>query len=158
MNSELIMNWGDHDHSLRTILGLATLSLRIFDEDLTKLKLEQAENAEHLRRFLGTDRQHVLRIAVRNAEPFRRDSPRLMSLLTLFPQNMIVHECPPHLASLNDSLVIADDRHALVRFHKDGVRSKAIIENTEQCAPYVHRFEDILKEGGEQVCASTLGL
>ena len=158
MNSELIMNWGHHDQSLQKILELATQSLRIFDEDLSKLKLEQTENAELLRRFLGTDRQHILCIVVRNAEPFRRESPRLMSLLTLLPQNMTIHESPPHLASLSDSLVIADDRHALVRFHKDGARSKTIIDDAEQCKPYVNRFEDILKEGGEQICASTLGL
>lgn len=158
MNSELILSWGEHDQSLRKILELATQSLRIFDEDLSKLKLERTDNAELLRRFLGTDRQHILRIAVRNAEPFRRDSPRLMSLLTLFPQNMIVHACPAHLASLSDSLVIADDRHGLVRFHKDGARSKTIIDDAEQCKPYVNRFEDILKEGGEQICASILGL
>ena len=53
MNSELIMNWGHHDQSLQKILELATQSLRIFDEDLSKLKLEQTENAELLRRFLG---------------------------------------------------------------------------------------------------------
>lgn len=158
MNSELIMNWGEHEQSLRKILELATRSLRIFDEDLSKLKLEHPENAELLRGFLGTDRRHILHIVVRNAEPLRRGSPRLMSLLALFPQNMIVHACPPHLASLSDSLVIADDRHALIRFHKDSARSRAIIDDAEQCTPYVHRFEDILNEGGEQVCATTLGL
>ena len=45
MNSELITNWGHHDQSLRKILELATQSLRIFDEDLSKLKIEQTVNA-----------------------------------------------------------------------------------------------------------------
>ncbi|MBK7356586.1 hypothetical protein [Propionivibrio sp.] len=158
MSSELILNWGEHDSSLKKILLSATLSLRIFDEDLTKLKLEQSDTADFIRNFLNTDKRNTLQIVVRNAEPFRSDSPRLMRLLATYTQNMTVIACPPHLAALSDSLFIVDDRHALVRFHKDGARSKVILDSAEQCAPYVHRFDEILREGGEQVSASTLGL
>lgn len=158
MNSELITSWAEYDSSLLKILELTTQTLSIFDADLLKLRLERPANIELLRRFLSSDRQHRLRIAVKNAEPFRRDSPRLMKLLALYTQNMTMIECPPHLASLNDSLCIADDRHALIRFHTDSARARIIIDNIEECAQYVQRFEDILKEGGEQVCASTLGL
>jgi hypothetical protein len=158
MNSELISSWAEHDSSLLKILELASQTLCIFDADLSKLRLDRPANVDLLRRFLSSDKQHRLRIAVKNAEPFRRDSPRLMKLLAIYTQSMTMIECPPHLASLNDSMCIADDRHALIRFHTDSVRAKIIIDNIEECAPYVQRFEDILKEGGEQVCASTLGL
>lgn len=158
MSQELITNWGEHDSSLQKILALASTRLSIFDEDLSKLKLERPGNTDILHRFLSSDRQHLLRIVLKNAEPLRRDSPRLMKLLATFPQNMRVFECPPHLASLNDSLLIADDRHALIRFHKDNIRSKLLSDMPEECRPYVHRFEEIMKEGGEQICATTLGL
>jgi len=158
MNSELITYWSEHDSSLRKLLALAEKTLCIFDEDLSKLKLESAENAEELRRFLAADEHNSLRIVLRNAEPFRRSSPRLMKLLATYPLRMTILECPEHLASLADSLLIADDTHALVRFNKDHARAKVIINNAEECIPYVHRFEEILKEGGEQVSATTLGL
>lgn len=158
MNSELITSWAEHDSSLLKILELASQTLCIFDADLSKLRLERPANVELLRRFLSSDKQHRLRIAVKNAEPFRRDSPRLMKLLAIYTQSMTMIECPPQLAPLNDSMCIADDRHALIRFHTDNARAKTIFDNFEECAPYVQRFEDILKEGGEQVCASTLGL
>ena len=158
MKSELSTSWSEHDTSLLKILELASQTLCIFDADLSKLKLERPANAELLRRFLSSDRQHRLLIAVKNAEPFRRDSPRLMKLLATYTQSMTMIECPPHLASLTDSMCIADERHALIRFHTDSARAKTIINNIDECAPYVQRFEDILKEGGEQVCASTLGL
>ena len=158
MDSRLISSWAEHDSALQTILALASRSLCIFDEDLTKLKLEPPDNSEILQRFLATDRQHTARIVVRNAEPFRRNSPRLMRLLANHPQTMTVFESPPHLASLGDSIFIADDRHAVIRFHRDNVRAKVIIDRVEECRAYVHRFEDILAEGGEQVFATPLGL
>jgi hypothetical protein len=158
MNSELITTWSEHDNSLQKILALAKQRLSIFDEDLSRLNLERAENAEILRRFLAADERSSLRIVVKNADPFQRSCPRLMKLLTLYPHKMAVVECPLQLASLNDALFIVDDRHALVRFHKDNVRSRMIVDNPGDCLPYVHRFEEIVKEGGTPICATTLGL
>jgi hypothetical protein len=158
MTSELITSWGEHDSSLHRILLLASQKLRIFDGDLTKLKLERRDYADLLRSFLNVGGQRSLQIIVKNAEPFRRDSPRLMNLLATYPQTMTIIECPPHLASLSDSMCIADERHALVRFSTDYPRAKVIIDSALECTPYVQRFEEIVKEGGEQICATTLGL
>ena len=158
MTTQLITNWSEHDSFLQKILVLASQTLRIFDQDLSKLKIERPDNAESLRRFLSTDRQNLLWIVVKDAEPVRRDNPRLMKLLSTYPQNMTLVECPNHLASLNDSMLIADDSHALIRFHIDHARAKAIIDNTEECLPYVFRFKEIAKEGGEQIFATPLGL
>lgn len=158
MDSELITNWTDHKHSFQKILFLATRTVRIFDEDLSKLGLEQPDNASFLRRFLGTDHHNKLAIVLRDPEPFRKSSPRLMTLLAEFSHGMSVIECAPQLASLNDSMVIVDDNHALVRFSGDQARSRVIIENGEACRPYIQRFEEILMEGGSPIGATILGL
>lgn len=158
MSPELLVNWTDHDSYLQKVLLLAKQTLRIFDEDLTRLGLEKPENALFLRRLLTSERQNTLTVVVRNANPFRRSSPRLMRLLADFPDAMKIYECAPQLASLSDSMVLADGNHALVRFHKDHVRSKAIIDNADECRPYILRFEEILKEGGTPISATTLGL
>lgn len=158
MSSELITSWGEHDASLKQILSLASSSLCIFDGDLSKLKLGHSEAIELLRRFLKSGRQNGLRIALQNTETLRRDNPRLLELLAERPQSMSILECPPHLAELKDSMVIADERHALIRIHKDHARSRVILDGAAECAPYVKRFEEILNEGGEPVGATTLGL
>ena len=132
MNPQLLTNWSDHDHSLQKVLLLATRTLRIFDEDLTRLGLENTENAFFLRRFLTSERRNTLTIVVRNADPL--------------------------VAALSDAMVLADNAHALVRFHKDQVRSKVLIDNTDECRPYLLRFEEVLKEGGTPISATTLGL
>ena len=158
MNPQLLTNWSDHDNSLQKVLLLATRALRIFDEDLTRLGLEKPENAFFLRRFLASDQRNTLTIVIRNADPVRRNSPRLLKLLSDFPNTMAIHESTPQLAALNDAMVLADNAHALIRFHKDHVRSKILIDNTDECRPYLLRFEEIMKEGGTPISAMTLGL
>ena len=158
MNPQLLTNWSEHDDSLPKVLLLATRTLRVFDEDLTRLGLEKPENAFFLRRFLALNRQNTLVIVVRNPDPLRRNSPRLMKLLSDFPGVMTIHECAPHLVSLSDTMVLADHAHALIRFHKDHARSKVVIDNADECRPYILRFEEILKEGGTPISATPLGL
>jgi hypothetical protein len=158
MDAELITNWNDHDRSLQEVLVSASRTLRVFDEDLMRLKLERRDSAETLRAFLGASKDNSLVIVLRNAEPVRRESPRLMKLLALYPHSMTIIERHPHFAPLDDALLIADKRHALVRFHKDNVRSKCIIDDPKCCLPYVQRFDEIVREGGDPVNATILGL
>ena len=158
MSSELITTWAEHDVALQKMLLLASKTLRIFDDDLSKLKIESRENAESLQRFLAASPSSRLSIVLKNAEPLRRQSPRLMTLLKNYPQQMSVVEGPPHLASFSNSLCLADDRNALVRIHPDHSRARIIIDSTYDCTPYVQQFAEILGEGGEPISATTLGL
>ena len=158
MTRQLFTLWSEHDAARRQILGALTRSLDIFDEDLSRLGLEQPESIEILRSFLLADTENTMRIVVKNPEPFRRESPRLFNLFETFTQRMSVIACPEHLLSLNDSMFIVDRRHALIRFHQDNARCKAIIDDIDECHPYVNRFAEIVAEGGEQISATTLGL
>jgi hypothetical protein len=158
MTTELISNWAEHDVALRRILPEVSRSLRIFANDLTRLDLEHPEIADSLRHFLAADAQNSLKIVLRNSESFSRNSPRLTNLLRSYPERMTVIAAPDHLASLSDSIVLVDDQHALIRFHQDHVRSKLIFDDTVECRPYIQRFEAIIREGGEAISATTLGL
>ncbi len=158
MQPELITSWSDHDRLVEKILLLARRTLRVFDEDLSRLGLERAENAAILRRFLSSDRDNTLQIILRDGEPFRRNSPRLFRLLGDYSANMIVTESPPLPGTPKDTMLIADHCHALIRFHQDQVRSKAIIDNAAECRNYLVRFQEIQNEGGSTISATTLGL
>jgi len=158
MNAKLITSWTEHDEAVKNILEMAIRKICIFDEDLAKLKLEEKGNAELLQRFLATNRKNSLQIVLKNTDPLQRNSPRLMALLRQYTPAMQVVECSPGLENLNDSLFIADDCHALIRFHKDNVRCKSVIDDARECTPYVKRFEEILKAGEATVGITTLGL
>lgn len=158
MPSKLITTWGEYDAAVQTILALAAKELHIFDKDLSPLKLERPERLALLSEFLAASPQRTLQITVQDAEHLRRNCPRLMELLARHAHNLKIIECPPHLASVSDSLIIADGRHGLIRFHRDHARAKVISDDAEACAPYQQRYDQILEEGGTPVSATTLGL
>lgn len=158
MTTKLITTWSEYESAVQEILKLATHTLRIFDENLSPLKLERPEHIATLRQFLSASPKHLLQIAVQNAGHIRVNSPRLMELLDTYSHNLQIIECPPHLAALSDSLIFADGKHGVVRFHKDQARAKLILDDIEECTPYLHRHDQILEEGGSPVTGRSLGL
>ena len=158
MSVQLMTSWAEHDHALHGVLSKLSRSLCIFDEDLMQLKLERKENADLLQRFLVADMSNRIQIVVKNAQPLQTKCARLMGLYMQYPHAMSVIEAPAHLARLNNLMLIADDAQALIRFHQDHARSKAIIDDPVECRPYIQRFKDILLEGGGVVTARPLGL
>jgi hypothetical protein len=158
MNQGLITHWSEYRDAVQKVLLAATRSIRIFDPDLTRLGLESRENAFSLRCFLTAAPYNTLQIVLRNAKPFRNDSPRLFQLLVDFPHTVEVGECAPQLLKLTDAMVLADDCHALVRIHEDYARSRVVIDDVAACRPYLTRFDEILKAGRTSISATTLGL
>jgi hypothetical protein len=158
MPTKLITTWSEYESAVQEILELATHTLCIFDENLSALKIDRPRQIETLRQFLSASPKHLLQIAVQDAGHIRVHCPRLMELLTAYSHNLQIIECPPHLASLSDSLIFADGKHGVVRFHNAQARAKVIFDDIEECAPYLHRHEQIIEEGGLTVSGKSLGL
>lgn len=158
MNRELLTHWSEYDEAKQQVLLLATRQIRIFDPDLGRVQLENRENALFLRRFLSASRANQLQIVLKDAGPLQRTSPRLMSLLAEFSHAVQIHECPPHLAALQEFVLIVDGKHLLVRFHADHARSRAIIDDPAYCTRYMQRFDEIRGECVNLISATTLGL
>lgn len=163
MSSRLITTWSAYDSAVQDILDLAPDTLQIFDQDLSTLKLERPERSAALRRLLSlrhddTRWSRRLTIVVQKPDFVRQYSPQLMTLLSRHAPTLTIIHAPAHLATLSDSLLIADGRHALLRFHHDHARSRLIIDDSGECAPLQQRFDEIVGEGGEALSASTLGL
>jgi hypothetical protein len=158
MDYELITDWTRHDEGVVALLAAARRSVRVFDDDLSRLKLDRPENAESLRRLLAEEPRSAISIFVRNAESLQRNSPRILGLLTTYAHRMEIRQSPPHLSSLRDCLLIVDDVHALVRFDQSQPRAKLLTDNAAEVGPYLRRIDDVANEGGDIVSATTLGL
>jgi len=159
MSSSLITTWSEYDRAVQEILDLSPIRLDIFDEDLSPLKLETAPRVAALRALLAAPKHHrQLRIVVRKRDFVCQHSPHLMKLLSLYAPLLTIIHAPPQLARLGDCLLIADDRHTLVRFHHDQPRARLIVDDAGECAPYIQRFAGILGEGGDPLSSTTLGL
>ena len=158
MARELITSWADYQTALDRLLAFASQKIRIYDEDLSSLKLESEPRQTHIKRILRAGHEDTLQIALRNASPFRQQHPVLLKLLSAYGHLAAVQETPPQLAHLRDSMILVDDKHALIRFERDLPRSKLLIDEIDEIRPYLTRFREIWTEGGESVSATTLGL
>lgn len=158
MARELITSWADYQTALDRLLAFASQKIRIYDEDLSSLKLESEPRQSHIKRILQAGYGDTLQIALRNASPFRQQHPVLLKLLSNYGHLAAVQETPPQLAHLRDSMILVDDKHALIRFERDLPRSKLLIDEIDEIRPYLIRFREIWTEGGESVSATTLGL
>jgi len=158
MTRELISSWGDFQTAFDRLLAIAEHKICIYDEDLGHLRLESSAHLDALKRLLGNTPPGNVRIALRNAEPLRREQPRLLKLIGDYSHCLTACQTPPHLAHLRDSMILVDGRHGLIRFEREMPRSKLLIDEIDELKPYLARFEEIWDEGGETVSTTTLGL
>lgn len=158
MARELITSWEEYQTAIDRLLCMACRKICIYDEDLGRFKLDSAQRLPHLQRILQTGLNDSLQIVVRNADSLRNRSPLLIKLLTQFSHLATAQQSPPDLAHLRDSILIIDDKHALIRFERELPRSKLLLDETDDLKPYLNRFSDLLSAGGEPVSTSTLGL
>lgn len=158
MARELITSWADYQTALDRLLAIATRKICVYDEDLVALKLESAARLAALSRLLNAGQQNTLHVALRNAAPFRGQFPRLLKFFGTYSHLASIQETPPQLAHLRDSMILVDEKHALIRFEQNLPRSKLLIDEAEEVRPYLTRFNEIWAEGGETVFANPLGL
>ncbi|MDP2880942.1 MAG: hypothetical protein Q8N89_05115 [Azonexus sp.] len=158
MARELITSWADYQLALDRLLAIACHKISIYDEDLVTLKLESAPRLIHIKRLLQSEQGDSLQIAVRNGGPTRQKHPLLLSQLSTFGHRAAARETPPQLAHLRDSMILVDDKHALIRFERDMPRGKLLIDEIDELHPYLTRFKEIWSEGGESISSTTLGL
>lgn len=158
MARELITSWADYQMALDRLLAIACHKISIYDEDLVALKLESAPRLLHIKRVLQAGEPNTLQIAVRNAGPIRQKNPQLLNQLATYGHLATARQTPPQLAHLRDSMILVDDKHALIRFERDQPRSKLLIDEIDEVRPYLTRFKEIWSEGGEGVTSTALGL
>ncbi|UCV19834.1 DUF7931 domain-containing protein [Ferribacterium limneticum] len=158
MARELITSWADYQMALDRLLAIACHKISIYDEDLVTLKLESAPRLLHIKRILQAGQSDTLQIAVRNAGPIRQKHPLFLNQLTTYGHLAVARQTPPQLAHLRDSMILVDDKHALIRFERDMPRGKLLIDEIDEVRPYLTRFREIWSEGGESVASTALGL
>lgn len=158
MARELITSWTDFQTAIDRLFAIASHKILIYDEDLSTLKLESTSRREQIKRVLQAGDGDVLQIAVRNATPFRQQLPLFQNLLSTYGHHAKAQETPPHLAHLRDSMILVDDKYALIRFERDLPRSKLLIDEPDEVRPYLSRFKEIWSEGGDCISSVTLGL
>lgn len=158
MPTTLIATWADYEDALSRTIAAATQQLWIFDHDLAACGLEKPDRHEQLVAFLRGSPHARLQIALRDPQRLQTSMPRTLKFLTTFGHITSVTRTPDRLAHLRDSMVLTDRRCGVVRFDHNHPRGKMIVDDEDESAPYIRRFEEILAEGGDRVTPGVLGL
>jgi hypothetical protein len=158
MSRELLTSWSDYQSAIDRLLPLAQRRICIYDEDLVTLNLQSPGRIVLLQNLLGNHPADCLAIALRNATALQQRNPLMLKLLSNFGHNTAVQQTPEQLAHLRDSILLADDRHGLIRFDRDQPRSKLLIDEPDEVLTYRKRFDSIWAEGGIPITPTTLGL
>lgn len=157
MNSQLLTSQGELDAALDRVLALAEGTIDLFDGDLSAMAIERPSRIAALQRVLA-ERAHQVRIVVQDGARVQATCPRLMRLFETHGHHFALLQAADSLLELKDSFVIADGRHALVRFHRDQPRGRLIEDGEGDVRPYATRFADIVAEGGHRLSARLAGL
>lgn len=156
MENRLITSFADYRNAASDLLARARHQILIDDHDLSALQLESPAARAALAGFLQQAGSH-LRIALCDSRPLQIDHPRLALLLQTHSQQVDVREfsAPPRP---EESLLLIDGEHALIRFTPEQIRSKLLLADSTAVAPYAQRFAQRWQENGFPVSFRPLGL
>lgn len=158
MTYQLFTDWSDFRAACDQVLRLAERRLCIFDPDLSELGLHHLERFEILHTLALQQAPCSIRIALHRTDHLHRDHPRLIKLLQTHAHVVQVQQIPDSLQHLRDCMILADDRHAVVRFDQAQARCKLILNDPAATAPYQQRFETSWTEVGTPFSPTPLGL
>jgi hypothetical protein len=144
--------------AIDTLIGLAKLSIRVFDIDLSRMGWNDAARAQTLSTFLRRTPAARLEIVVHDTSWIERSCPRLMNLFRLRSHAMVVRRTGADARSAMDPLLIVDGVHFLHRFNVAQPRAALSIGNPEAAVPFVTRFNAISESSEPGLTASVLGL
>ena len=144
--------------AIDTLIDLAGERLLVFDRDLSEGGWNETRRAERIAAFLRRARSPRLSIIVHEPRYLEASCPRLTDLLKVYSHAMQVWRTGLDARSAMDTLVIADDRHYLHRYHVDQPRATLAIGMPAAAKPLVARFEEIWATGEPALGGSVLGL
>ena len=89
--------------------------LRIFDPDLSSLRMNDPVRIDALATFLLASRTRRLYIAVHDTEHITRQCPRLMALLARFAHAIQINRTHQEIRELQDAFLVLDAMHFVRR-------------------------------------------
>ena len=144
--------------ALDRLLAAPGRELRIFDPDLSALRLNAAQRVEQLRLFLAASRTRRIYIAVHDPGHVTRYCPRMMALLARFAHAIQVNCTHEEIRNIQDSFLVLDQSHYLRRPVAQLYRGALGLHDDTEALVMRARFTEIWSASFPGVSASTLGL
>jgi len=140
------------------LIGLARLSIRVYDMDLSRMGWNDPARARSLAAFLRASPVARLEIIVQDTGWIERSCPRLTQLLKYQGHAVAIKRSGDDARSAMDPLLIVDGVHFLHRFHIGQPRAALSIGDPAAATPLVTRFDAISETAEPGISPTTLGL
>ena len=148
----------DFQQAVDRLLAAPGREMRIFDPDLSALRLNTAQRVEQFRRFLAASRTRRLYIAVHDPDNLTKYCPRMMALLARYAHAIQVNCTHEEIRNLQDSFLVLDQAHYLRRPVALQFRGALGLHDDAEALTMRARFTEIWSASFPGVSASTLGL
>ncbi|MGE5641087.1 MAG: hypothetical protein ACM30H_13430 [Clostridia bacterium] len=132
--------------------------LRIFDPDLSSLRLNDPARVEKLERFLAASRTRRVYMAAHDTEHLTRQCPRMMTLLARYAHAIQVNRTHEEIRNLQDSFLVLDASHYVRRPVATFFRGALGLGDEDDGLAMRSRFLEIWAASYPAVSASTAGL
>ena len=140
------------------LLALEGRELRIFDPDLTSLRLNTPERIERLEYFLQVSRTRRLFIAAHDTEHLTRRCPRMMGLLARYAHAIQINRTHEEIRGIQDSFLVLDASHYARRPVATFYRGALGLNDETEALPMRSRFLEIWTASFPGVSSTTVGL
>lgn len=145
-------------HAIERLLAAPGRELRVFDPDLSALRLNDAARIELLKAFLAASRTRRIFMAVHDTEHVSRYCPRMMSLLARFAHAIEIRRTHEEIRGIQDSFLVLDQAHYVRRPVAQFYRGALGLNDEAEALAMRGRFQEIWAASYPGVSASTLGL
>jgi hypothetical protein len=144
--------------ALDRILEQAGRELRIFDPDLTALRLNAPERVARVEGFLRASRTRRLYMVVHDTGHVMRNCPRMMGLLARYSHAIQINQTHQEIRELQDSFLVLDAMHYLRRPVARFFRGALGLNDENEALAMRGRFGEIWSASFPAVAPTTLGL
>jgi hypothetical protein len=154
----LLQTLADYERGFGRVLALLRRELRIFDPDLSELRMNSAERVEALSRFLRGGPNRRIYIALHEVDYVSKRCPRFIALLGIHASSIFIYRTVGDAAKVQDCFVLADGEHLVRRPVTAQPRGVLIVNDPKECQPMRERFDEIWESSEPAVSANTTGL
>ena len=140
------------------LLGQSGRELRIFDPDLSGLRLNMPDRIARLQRFLITSRVRRVYIAIHDTDYVSKYCPRMRDLLARYAHAIQIQQTDEEIREIQDAFLVLDANHYVRRPVARFWRGAIGIGDESEALSMRARFFEIWAASYPAVSPTTLGL
>jgi hypothetical protein len=144
--------------AVEELLAQPGRELRIFDPDLSALRLNSPARVAALERFLQASRTRRLFVAMHEIDHVTRHCPRMMGLLARYAHAIQMHRTHEEVREVQDAFLVLDANHYVRRPVARFFRGALGLGDENEALAMRSRFLEIWAASYPAVSSTTVGL